>query len=254
MFDMMDAEYFFSCLFFIVCLIVLNFWLINSECLLIPLRETETNPEKISVRRCHHQYLRRYSGSIQAFCIFLYHVSPHPDDVLNFGMLILCPHSVVQAIDDLGAQAASVTRGFRRGPSLVREAYRRTRYLWIAVIVTDIALQASKRNDTPAAQLNLLNNLELYLTLALDAEIAIRAFACLPDWRLLFSEGKNVADITLAIMTSLIQIPIIHNSGAYPWLTFFQIARFYRVVLAIPRMRRLLVGHKCLTQVLSDRC
>ena len=29
MYNMMDADYFVSCLFFIVCVIILNFWLIN---------------------------------------------------------------------------------------------------------------------------------------------------------------------------------------------------------------------------------
>ena len=29
MYSMMDSEYFVSCLFFIICVIVLNFWLIN---------------------------------------------------------------------------------------------------------------------------------------------------------------------------------------------------------------------------------
>lgn len=29
MYNMMDAEFFVSCFFFIVCIVVLNFWLIN---------------------------------------------------------------------------------------------------------------------------------------------------------------------------------------------------------------------------------
>lgn len=29
MYDMMDADFFVSCLYFIACLIVLNYWLIN---------------------------------------------------------------------------------------------------------------------------------------------------------------------------------------------------------------------------------
>jgi len=29
MYDMMDADYFVSCLFFIICVIIINFWLIN---------------------------------------------------------------------------------------------------------------------------------------------------------------------------------------------------------------------------------
>lgn len=43
-------------------------------------------------------------------------------------------------------------------------------------------------------------------------------------------------------MTTIIQIPVIHNSSAYPWTTFFQIARFYRVIISIPRIKRLLVS------------
>ena len=29
MYDMMDADYFVSCVFFIICLLVINFWLLN---------------------------------------------------------------------------------------------------------------------------------------------------------------------------------------------------------------------------------
>lgn len=58
----------------------------------------------------------------------------------------------------------------------------------------------------------------------------------------MFRESRNIADLGLCIMTTLIQIPVIHNSDAYPWFTIFQIARFYRVVIAIPRMKRLLVS------------
>lgn len=84
-------------------------------------------------------------------------------------------------------------------------------------------------------------NLELYFTLAFDLEILIRFFVALPDWRRFLHSGANNVDAFLAVMTSIIQIPGIRDSSAYPWLTVFQISRFYRVVLAVPRMRRLLV-------------
>lgn len=122
----------------------------------------------------------------------------------------------------------------------MRKAYEATRLVWVAAVVADIGLQASRTfNMSEAASLMLLQ-IELYFTLAFDVEIVIRAVAALPEWRTL-REKENAADITLAVLTSLIQIPAIRNSDAYPWLTVFQILRFYRVILAIPRMRRLLV-------------
>jgi hypothetical protein len=91
--------------------------------------------------------------------------------------------------------------------------------------------------------------MELYFTLAFDLEIILRFASFFPDWRSFIKKGENYSDLFIAIMTSAIQIPVIHSSAAYPWLTVFQIVRFGRVILAIPRMRRLVVsvfGH-CLT-------
>jgi hypothetical protein len=70
----------------------------------------------------------------------------------------------------------------------------------------------------------------------------VRFVAHLPDWRGFFIQGNNYVDLVLAIGSTIIQIPIIHNSPAYPWLTIFQLARFYRVILEIPRMRPLLLS------------
>ena len=47
--------------------------------------------------------------------------------------------------------------------------------------------------------------------------------------------------LTELIGSTIIQIPAIHNSTVYPWLTIFQLMRFYRVILEIPRMKPLLV-------------
>lgn len=133
-------------------------------------------------------------------------------------------------------------RGFKRGRTLIRSIYQRTHLIWVAVILVDISFQASKTYNMSGFYANLLDRLELYFTIALDVEIIIRVFGLLPEWGTIF-EGVNLADLALAIITSLIQIPIIKHSSAYPWLTAFQIARFYRVILAIPRMKRLLVSH-----------
>jgi hypothetical protein len=83
--------------------------------------------------------------------------------------------------------------------------------------------------------------MELYFTLAFDVEIILRFASFFPDWRMFLKKAENLTDLFLAVMTSIIQIPFIHDSSVYPWLTVFQLVRFIRVTLAIPRMRRLLV-------------
>lgn len=83
--------------------------------------------------------------------------------------------------------------------------------------------------------------MEFSITLALDAEILIRVFTYLPDWRLFFASVANQVDLTLAISTTILLLPGIFETAAYRWLTLLQIARFYRVIMVIPRIRRLLI-------------
>lgn len=62
------------------------------------------------------------------------------------------------------------------------------------------------------------------------------------DWRNFHRSRRNWVDLSLAIITAIIQLPPIHLSGqAYFWMTFFQIFRIYRVVLAVPLTRDLIV-------------
>lgn len=94
---------------------------------------------------------------------------------------------------------------------------------------------------------------ELVITIAFDIEIVIRVLATLPDWRSFFSHGNNWLDLILAIGTSIIQIPMIHNSSTYPWFTILQLMRFYRVILVVPRMKPLLVSFLFLVKLLSQQ-
>lgn len=79
------------------------------------------------------------------------------------------------------------------------------------------------------------------MTLILVLEILVRFVV---DWRNFHKDKRNWVDLGLAVFTAFIQIPLIHNSGQlYAWLTFFQIIRIYRVVLAIPMTRKLIVSY-----------
>ena len=77
------------------------------------------------------------------------------------------------------------------------------------------------------------------MTVILLLEILLRFIA---DWRNFSKDKRNWIDLGLAIITAIIQIPRIRNSGQpYAWLTVFQIMRIYRVVLAVPMTRKLIV-------------
>ena len=86
----------------------------------------------------------------------------------------------------------------------------------------------------------MIDQLELYFTLAFLVEIVVRFMTYLPNYRAFFSRASNIADASLVLITTFIQIPLIRDSAVYPWLTAFQLMRFYRVILAVPRMRSLL--------------
>lgn len=88
-----------------------------------------------------------------------------------------------------------------------------------------------------------IDRLELYFTIVFAAEILARFLGYLPNQARQFVTGVNMSDTGLALITLLIQIPFIKYSTVYPWLTFFQIARFYRVIVAFPRTGQLLVRH-----------
>ena len=116
------------------------------------------------------------------------------------------------------------------------------RWCWVALALASLILQATREVDMSSTHEQILNIGELVITIAFDIEIFIRVAAHLPDWRAFFNRGQNLLDLLLAVGSTIIQIPVIHDSSVYPWFTIFQLARFYRVILEIPRMKPLLVS------------
>jgi hypothetical protein len=128
-----------------------------------------------------------------------------------------------------------------RASDIYKRVYGKTKYLWVALIVADVAVQGTKTNTMSPASLDKLSKIEGIFTGLFAIEILLRFFCFFPDWRAFLTDRFNQTDLCLVIITSAIQLPFIRQSGVYPWLTCFQLARFYRVMLALPRVRRLLV-------------
>ncbi|KAF7185006.1 Calcium-channel protein cch1 [Pseudocercospora fuligena] len=121
----------------------------------------------------------------------------------------------------------------------IKRAYEKSYWFWIVVIIFDLIVQAMRTDTMGPFTTNLIKYTELIVTLALVFEIIFRFVS---DWRDFRHHRRNWFDLFLAVMTAIIQLPPIRNSGdPYAWLTVFQILRIYRVVLAVQLTRDLIL-------------
>ncbi|KDE08247.1 hypothetical protein MVLG_01513 [Microbotryum lychnidis-dioicae p1A1 Lamole] len=206
MYRMADADAFPATIFFIVGLIVLNYWLWNLFVAVITSTFAEIREES-----------EQSAFSATA--------DPSAKPAASGGV----PH----------VQGGGQVKGFNRSARWVAVVYRKTYLIWVFLALFSIVCQAATTYDMPLNRKVVLGTIERYVTLAFGVEIVLRFYATFPDWRSFFHHLENLIDLGLAIATAIIQIPVIRTSEAYPWLTAFQIARFYRVIMAIPRMNRL---------------
>lgn len=149
---------------------------------------------------------------------------------------------VNQDDQDEGWDIANNHRTTRRNRNWAKTIYDHTRWCWVLLALASLVLQATRQVDISPTHLDIMFYGELGITIAFDVEIIIRIIAALPDWRSFWISGRNVLDLGLAIGCSVIQIPVIRENDVYEWFTILQLARFYRVILEIPRMKPLLVS------------
>ncbi|KAL1587082.1 hypothetical protein WHR41_04007 [Cladosporium halotolerans] len=141
--------------------------------------------------------------------------------------------------EDLADEGTKSESKQQRRTSGLKRAYEKSKWFWIAIIVYGLVAQSMRHDTMGEYTSDFINVSELIVTLILVGEIAFRLAS---DWRDFPFHRRNWVDLGLAIITLVIQIPPIHNSGTpYAWLTFFQIVRIYRVVLAVPITRDLIM-------------
>lgn len=127
----------------------------------------------------------------------------------------------------------------RKRKRSLKVLYERTFWVWICVISFGLLCQTLRSADMSPQRETFIDVSETIVTVVLLVEILFR-FSI--DWRNFLKQRQNWIDLGLAIVTAIIQLPPIHNSGQpYAWLTIFQILRIYRVVLAIPWTRDLIL-------------
>jgi len=122
--------------------------------------------------------------------------------------------------------------------SRLKRAYDSIKWVWILIIVFDLFVMCLRSADMRPSRKAFIDTTETLVTIVLACEIVLRF---LTDWRNFHRSTRNWVDLSLAIITAVIQIPPIHQSGqTYEWLTFFQIIRIYRVVLTVSLTRELI--------------
>lgn len=123
--------------------------------------------------------------------------------------------------------------------STLQKIYNKTWLFWVLLIGYDMACQAWRSAEMSETRANFINVNSIVVTILLDVEIVVRFAA---NWRAFHRNTRNLFDLFLAIATTIIILPPIYHSGqTYAWLTVFQILRSYRVVMAIPITRKLIV-------------
>lgn len=203
MYDMVDADYYTAVLFFIVGIILLNFWLAN-----------------LFVAVISHSF-----ASLSA-----------QTDQSAFAAEGMRKRRQLQTEPTRRRRRRNVVEWYRH-------KRRYTQYFWLALIVLSVGVQGSQASYEFPSQREWREQIERYLVVAFDVEIIIRFVFDMMDagfWSF-FDRKRNALDLLIAVITTIIQIPGVQNSGWYPWLTFFQLLRFYRVIAAIPRMKSLLL-------------
>ncbi|KAI4146325.1 MAG: hypothetical protein L6R39_003483 [Caloplaca ligustica] len=116
--------------------------------------------------------------------------------------------------------------------------YDKTHWVWITIITFGLVMQCFRSAEMGPRRTKFVDATETVVTAILAIEIILR-FAV--DWRNFHRSKRNWVDLGIAVITAVIQIPPIRHSGQpYAWLTFFQILRFYRVVLAVSITRDLI--------------
>jgi len=136
----------------------------------------------------------------------------------------------------------------KRRPNPLQKIYEKNRLVWLAVIAYGLVVQCMRSATMGLEREQFINNTETAVTLLLLFEIVLRFIV---DRRHFFRRKSNNVDLFLAVITTIIQIPAIHNSGQpYDWLTIFQILRVYRLVLAIPMTRKLIVSFTMLRDMI----
>lgn len=124
--------------------------------------------------------------------------------------------------------------------SSVGRIYHYCRDIPLIIIFLGLIMQCTLSFNSPQSKVDSIQRFEMFVTGFLLVEILLRLAIYLPRFKFFFTSVMNCIDVFLAVATIIILIsPIRNNTQVYGWLSVFQIARFYRLVIAVGFVRDL---------------
>lgn len=113
-------------------------------------------------------------------------------------------------------------------------------YVGAFFVFLDLIVMCFRRYDSSPEELRRIDRAEMGFTLLFLIEICLR-MAGASSWNAFVKKKSNLFDLFLAITTSVMLLPVVHNWEWYRYLTAFQVLRAYRLIPAIPGVRELMV-------------
>lgn len=201
MYDMMNAEMFFSCLFFIGGLIVMNYWLINMFV-------------AVSKSCPFLSYELSLSTTFtDQFCLLVTYT--FDSIVRETKHSAFSAHAPRHHLDKHNREAHD--QDVRQKQSWFRSCIHRSELFWVALVIADTGIQGSRHNLMPASHGRLIKIGAIVATVVFDVEMVLRLLAALPDWKGFFRSARNRLDLLLAVVTTVLRIPPIPSTQAYLW-------------------------------------
>ncbi|KAG0053161.1 calcium channel protein [Gryganskiella cystojenkinii] len=204
MYKIMDAEYSWSSIYFVLVVLVMNFWILN-----------------LFIAVINEMFAKIRDDSAQKSAFTSDNNESNKNNILT------------DSINNFTYNGNSI---FSRRKAWVESL----EFVWVLAIVADLVFQCLPRHNSPPARVALFNRAELWFTIAFAVDIVIRILVCLPKPGDFFDSKKNLVDFILAVVTLVIQIPTIHRSHVYVYLTVFQVVRIYRPIIYVERLRSLI--------------
>ncbi|KAF9116172.1 calcium channel protein [Mortierella sp. AM989] len=203
MYNVMDAEYSWSSLYFVLVVLVMNFWILNLFVAVInemfaKIRDDSTNNSAFK------------SDSTE-----------NKNSILN------------DSVNNFNYKGENL---FSRRKKWVESL----ECIWVAAVIADLVFQCLPHHDTPTIKMQEYDRIEFWFTVAFAVDIIIRFLVWLPEPKGFFQSERNLVDLFLAVITLIIQIPPIHQSRVYVYLTIFQVVRIYRPIIYVERLRSLI--------------
>ncbi|KAG0223145.1 calcium channel protein [Mortierella sp. GBA43] len=232
MYKIMDAEYSWSSVYFVLVVLIMNFWILNLFVAVInemfaKIRDDSSNNSAFKSGEEDSKDNTDSGKSTEASS--------------NEGMKGKDKEKETpENIDILAQSVNNFTYADDTVDRLKRDRIERLELFWVAVVIADLVFQCLPQYKSPPSQLLIYNRAELWFTVAFAVDVIIRFIVWLPSPKKFFQSKKNNVDLFLAVVTLIIQIPPIRNSRVYVYLSVFQVVRIYRVIIYVERLRFLI--------------